>query len=166
MSRLNCICSPILLSNQQRFQWNPIPQVSYWTHLKSWLWIGLDWNLFEMARESFWQKFDLYWDWGVISLGEQLLRYWIMWCESLMGIGYDRFCNAGLPSDITVIVDGMNFHLHKVMPAYSLVKLEWVQRVPLIRKRNTMEKENDKKFRERKENDFLVCRIWKEKKKL
>lgn len=40
-----------------------------------------------------------------------------------MGIVYDRFCNAGLPSDITVIVDGVNFHLHKVMPAYSLLKV-------------------------------------------
>lgn len=28
--------------------------------------------------------------------------------------GFDRFCNAGLPSDITVVVDGVNFHLHKV----------------------------------------------------
>ncbi|KAJ4843597.1 hypothetical protein Tsubulata_029022, partial [Turnera subulata] len=27
--------------------------------------------------------------------------------------GNDWFCNAGLPSDITVIVDGINFHLHK-----------------------------------------------------
>lgn len=27
--------------------------------------------------------------------------------------GNDWFCNAGLPSDITVIVDGVNFHLHK-----------------------------------------------------
>ncbi|XP_021767380.1 BTB/POZ domain-containing protein At3g44820-like isoform X1 [Chenopodium quinoa] len=26
---------------------------------------------------------------------------------------YDRFCNAGLPSDITVFVEGVNFHLHK-----------------------------------------------------
>ncbi|XP_050281628.1 BTB/POZ domain-containing protein At3g44820 [Quercus robur] len=27
--------------------------------------------------------------------------------------GNDWFCNAGLPSDITVVVDGINFHLHK-----------------------------------------------------
>ncbi|CAO2813219.1 unnamed protein product [Amaranthus hypochondriacus] len=27
--------------------------------------------------------------------------------------GTDWFCNAGLPSDITVIVEGVNFHLHK-----------------------------------------------------
>lgn len=27
--------------------------------------------------------------------------------------GNDWFCNAGLPSDITIIVDGINFHLHK-----------------------------------------------------
>lgn len=27
--------------------------------------------------------------------------------------GNDWFCNAGLPSDITVVVDGIKFHLHK-----------------------------------------------------
>ncbi|XWS73977.1 hypothetical protein CRYUN_Cryun02cG0175800 [Craigia yunnanensis] len=27
--------------------------------------------------------------------------------------GNDWFCNAGLPSDLTIIVDGVNFHLHK-----------------------------------------------------
>ncbi|GMY15900.1 BTB/POZ domain-containing protein At3g44820 [Fagus crenata] len=27
--------------------------------------------------------------------------------------GNDWFCNAGLPSDITVVVEGVNFHLHK-----------------------------------------------------
>ncbi|XWS52921.1 hypothetical protein CRYUN_Cryun11dG0114300 [Craigia yunnanensis] len=27
--------------------------------------------------------------------------------------GNDWFCNAGLPSDITIVVDGVNFHLHK-----------------------------------------------------
>lgn len=28
--------------------------------------------------------------------------------------GLGRFCNAGLPSDITVVVESVNFHLHKV----------------------------------------------------
>ncbi|KVI00119.1 BTB/POZ fold [Cynara cardunculus var. scolymus] len=27
----------------------------------------------------------------------------------------DWFCNAGLPSDITIVIDNVNFHLHKVM---------------------------------------------------
>lgn len=26
----------------------------------------------------------------------------------------DRFCSSSLPSDITLIVDGVNFHIHKV----------------------------------------------------
>ncbi|KAA8550247.1 hypothetical protein F0562_001931 [Nyssa sinensis] len=29
--------------------------------------------------------------------------------------GNDWFCNAGLPSDITVATGGVNFHLHKIM---------------------------------------------------
>lgn len=28
--------------------------------------------------------------------------------------GLDRFCNGGLPSDITVSIEGVTFHLHKV----------------------------------------------------
>ncbi|KAM2728659.1 hypothetical protein EV1_000129 [Malus domestica] len=27
--------------------------------------------------------------------------------------GNDWFCKAGLPSDMTVVVDGVSFHLHK-----------------------------------------------------
>ncbi|KAJ0657242.1 putative SKP1/BTB/POZ domain superfamily, NPH3 domain, NPH3/RPT2-like family protein [Helianthus annuus] len=29
--------------------------------------------------------------------------------------GNDWFCNAGLPSDLTIVIDEVNFHLHKVM---------------------------------------------------
>lgn len=29
--------------------------------------------------------------------------------------GCDRLCTASLPSDITVVVDGVNFHIHKVL---------------------------------------------------
>lgn len=29
---------------------------------------------------------------------------------------YGRFCTAALPSDITIIVESINFHLHKVCP--------------------------------------------------
>jgi len=31
--------------------------------------------------------------------------------------GLDRFCNGGLPSDLTVSIEGVTFHLHKV-PAF------------------------------------------------
>lgn len=46
------------------------------------------------------------------SLEEKVLIFYI---NTFGGFyGFDRFCNAGLRSDITVVVDGINFHLHKV----------------------------------------------------
>lgn len=35
------------------------------------------------------------------------------WSDFLYGC--DRFCTASLPSDVTVVVERVNFHIHKVL---------------------------------------------------
>ena len=51
----------------------------------------------------------------VITRSLEEKKYLIFYVNNFGGFyGFYRFCNAGLPSDITVVVDGINFHLHKV----------------------------------------------------
>lgn len=49
----------------------------------------------------------------IILLGLDMLRFKMIQIFN----PFDRFYNASLPSDITLVIDGMNFHLHKVISA-------------------------------------------------